>query len=141
MQPHNHNQPASELASFISSRCPRCRCGQVFSNGAYALKTQGMNGHCPTCGFRFEREPGYFYIAMFVSYAMNVVEIIGIALACNLAGLSLEYENLWKYISFIFAGVVLLSPLNFRYSRLIVLYWLSPGVYYDPDWRRRRKHD
>jgi len=99
-----------------------------------------MNQTCPACGLRFEREPGYFYIAMFVSYAMNVLQIIGIALACNLAGLSLEYENLWRYISFIFAGVVLFSPLNFRYSRLSVLYWLSPGVYYDPNWRSRKKH-
>ena len=31
-----------------------------------------MHERCPACGLQFEREPGYFVGAMYVSYALSV---------------------------------------------------------------------
>ena len=70
---------------------------------------------------------------MFVSYAMSVAEIISIAVATDVLGLNLSYENLWYYLLVIFSGVILLSPMNYRYSRVILLYFLTPGLHYDPN--------
>ena len=36
-----------------------------------------MNEVCPACGLRFEREPGYFLGAMYISYAMAVPLLAG----------------------------------------------------------------
>ncbi len=92
-----------------------------------------MNEHCPHCGLKFEREPGYFYVAMFVSYAMNVAEMITASVAAYIFGLSLEYDNLWYYVGLLFVTTVVCSPFNYRYSRMILLYWLSPGLHYEPE--------
>ena len=122
----------SELKAFVNAKCPRCRLGSVFTGAAYGFKVQRMKENCEVCNLKFEREPGYFYVAMFVSYAMNVAEIISISVAAYILGLDIVYENLWYFVFIIFAGVIIFAPFNYRYSRLVLLYWLSPGLYYDP---------
>lgn len=122
----------SQWDGVLQAKCPRCRIGKVFSGPAYGLKMQKMNLNCPHCNLKYEREPGYFYVAMFVSYAMSVAEMITIAVAAYILGLPLNFEHLWYYLSIIFAVVILLAPFNYRYSRMILLYWLTPGLNYDP---------
>ena len=91
-----------------------------------------MNEHCSHCRFKFEIEPGYFYAAMYVSYALNVAEIVITAiLAYYLSGKS---ENPMFYIGVIFIVIFLLSPFNYRYSRVILLHGLSPKVKYNPEY-------
>jgi len=122
----------SKLKAAIESKCPRCRRGQIFSGPMYAFSTQKMNEHCSHCGMKFEVEPGYFYAAMYVSYALNVSEIIAVALLTN--WLSGNSENPWVYIAVIFSAVILFSPFNYRYSRVILLHWLTPKVKYNPEY-------
>ncbi|WP_317040306.1 DUF983 domain-containing protein [Pedobacter insulae] len=97
-----------------------------------------MNEYCPHCGLKFEREPGYFYVAMFVSYAMNVAEMITISVAAYVFGLTLEYENLWYFVAILIGASVIFSPFNYRYARMILLYWLSPGLHYEPGRKLKR---
>ncbi len=122
-----------EWHGFTHAKCPRCRVGKVFSGATYGLKTQKMNEFCDHCGLKFEREPGYFYVAMFVSYAFNVAEMITVSVAAYILGLQLEYENLWLFVSMLFLTTVVFAPFNYRYSRMVLLYWLSPGLHYEPD--------
>lgn len=139
----NKNQEdyrVSHWEGLSQAKCPRCRVGKVFIGNTYGLKTQKMNVTCPHCGLRFEREPGYFYVSMFVSYAMNVAEMITIAIASYIFGLPLTYESLWYYVGILLVAVILLSPFNYRYSRMILLYWLSPGLHYEPE-RSRPKYN
>jgi uncharacterized protein (DUF983 family) len=123
----------SQWSAFSSAKCPRCRVGKVFNGPTYGFKIQKMNEYCPHCSLKFEREPGYFYVAMFVSYGMNVAEMIAVGIAANFFGLGLEYENLWYFVLLMFSATFLFAPLNYRYSRLVLLYWLSPGLHYDPN--------
>ncbi|MFC3559041.1 DUF983 domain-containing protein [Pedobacter jamesrossensis] len=127
-----NDPPLSVLRAFATCKCPRCRLGDVYSGSAYNFKQQKMKEVCSVCLLKFEREPGYFYVSMFISYAMNVAEIITIAVASYVLGLDIVYENLWYFVGIIFLGVALLSPFNSRYSRMILLYFLSPGLHYDP---------
>ncbi|PWS29087.1 DUF983 domain-containing protein [Pedobacter yonginense] len=125
----------AELTKFqavLQCKCPRCRKGDIFTGSAYAFRLQKTNINCPYCNLKFEREPGFFYVSMFVSYAMNVAEIISIGVASYVLGLALVYENLWYYVGLILLGVLLLSPINYRYSRVILLHWLTPGLGYVP---------
>ncbi|GAB2704818.1 hypothetical protein GCM10027037_32980 [Mucilaginibacter koreensis] len=123
--------PPHELKSALHAKCPKCRTGNMFANGLYSFSGQKMHEACPHCGFHFEIEPGYFYVAMFVSYALNVALLVTLGVGTYLLTQS---ENPWVYIPILFSAAFVLSPVNFRYSRVILLYWLTPGVHFE---RRR----
>lgn len=123
---------SSKIHAVIEARCPRCRRGKMFSSPMYAFKAQKMNEHCPHCGMKFEIEPGYFYGAMYVSYALNVAEILTVAILTNI--ISGNSESPMLYIGTIFTAIFLLSPFNYRYSRVILLHWLSPKIKYNPEY-------
>ena len=123
------NNP-SEFKSALSAKCPRCRTGNMFANKMYQLGGQKMHTDCPHCGFHFEIEPGYFYVAMFISYAMNVAEMVTLAVATYI--LTGNMESPWLYIGILLSVAFALAPFNFRYSRVILLYWLTPNLHYDP---------
>ncbi|WP_259070496.1 DUF983 domain-containing protein [Mucilaginibacter sp. X4EP1] len=116
--------------AIVHAKCPRCRRGNMFSTPMYSFHSQKMNTACPHCGLVFEREPGYFYVAMFVSYALFVAEMVTLAVAISVLTGS---HNPWVYVSIIVAVGVILSPFNFRYSRVLLLHWLTPGLHYHPE--------
>ena len=122
----------TEIKAFLKSKCPRCRCGNIFYGVIYGFKSYKMNKHCPHCAMKFEVEPGYFYAAMYVSYALNVLEGIAIGVLTYLITDKLDLGSVWIYLTTIIGGSILLSPFNFRYSRVILLYWLSPKIKYNP---------
>lgn len=127
----------TQLHALVHSKCPRCRRGKVFQNSMYGFKSQKMYDHCPHCNLKFEREPGYFYVAMFVSYGLNVVQmILSGMLAYFVTG---NTTNPWLYMAVIFPAVIILSPFNYRYSRLVLLHYLTPGLNYIPEMSRNRK--
>jgi hypothetical protein len=67
---------------------------------------------------------------MFVSYAMNVAQMVTFAVATYILTGS---ESPWLYIAILLGAAFILSPINFRYSRVILLYWLTPNLHYDPE--------
>lgn len=91
-----------------------------------------MNEHCPHCGLRFEVEPGYFYAAMYVSYAFSVGQVVTLGLVTAMVTHS---ESPWVYVSVLFAAILLFAPLNLRYSRLVLLHYLSPKIIYNPNYQ------
>jgi len=116
--------------AFVRARCPRCRRGDMFENSMYGFHGQVMFKSCSHCHLTYEIETGYYYVAMLVSYAMNVAEFISIAVALSVLTGS---DNPWLYTIVILTVAVILSPFNFRYSRVILLYWLTPGLRYHPE--------
>lgn len=130
--------PQMELSEFkaaCQAKCPRCRKGNIFIGNAYGLKIQKMNDRCDYCDLRFEREPGYFYVAMFVSYAFTVAEMITACLACYV--LTGNDSSFILYASVALLAVLISSPFNYRYSRVVLMYWLSPGLKYIPNLPRK----
>lgn len=120
----------SKLLAVAQSKCPRCREGKMFEGRAYGLKKQKMNELCPNCGFKFEIEPGYFYAAMYVSYAFSVAQVVILAL---LTAYFTHSESPWLYIVVLFLAILIFAPFNLRYSRLVLLHFLSPKVSYNPN--------
>lgn len=116
--------------AIVHAKCPKCRRGAMFATPMYGFKSQVMYKNCPHCGLEYEREPGYFYVAMLISYAMFVAEMVTLAVALHvLTGSS----NPWVYVVVIMSTGIILSPFNFRYSRVILLHWLTPGLHYHPE--------
>ncbi|WP_107829802.1 DUF983 domain-containing protein [Mucilaginibacter yixingensis] len=120
----------SQWKAMSQGRCPRCRRGRMFMGPAYTIGGNKMHEHCPHCGLTFEIEPGYFYAAMYVSYAFNVAEAVAMAIATSV--LSGGSDSPWLYLGVILVGCLLLAPFNYRYSRIVLLYWLSPKIHYQP---------
>ncbi|HLT88200.1 MAG TPA: DUF983 domain-containing protein [Sphingobacterium sp.] len=119
----------SRFTAMVQSKCPKCRVGKVFEGPVYGFKKQKMHEHCPHCGLRFEVEPGYFYAAMYVSYAFSVAEVVTLGLATAMLTKS---ESPWVYVSVLFAVILIFAPFNLRYSRLVLLHYLSPKIVYNP---------
>lgn len=125
-------EKVSKSYAMLHAKCPRCRKGNMFANSMYGFQAQKVNERCPYCGFLFEQEPGYFYVAMYASYALNVAEIVATVIATYV--FTGNTTSPWLYIFIIFGITVILAPFNFRYSRVMLLYWLTPKqVKYQPD--------
>ncbi|MGJ1195508.1 DUF983 domain-containing protein [Sphingobacterium spiritivorum] len=119
----------SKFSALTHSKCPRCRVGKVFEGKAYGFRRQKMNEFCPVCGVKFEVEPGYFYAAMYVSYAFSVAQIVSLAVATYIITRS---ESPWLYLGVLFFTTLIFAPFNFRYSRLVLLHYMTPKISYNP---------
>jgi uncharacterized protein (DUF983 family) len=117
---------------MLACKCPRCRIGKIFYGSPYSLKRQRTNQICPHCGLYFEIEPGYFYISMYISYAFTVIEVL---IAAFILYFLVESESPWFYCSVLIPLIIVLSPINYRYSRVVLLHLFSPSIRYDPTYR------
>ncbi|MFM8686623.1 MAG: DUF983 domain-containing protein [Bacteroidota bacterium] len=110
-------------SDLSQGRCSRCHTGSMFQYPATDLRrATRMHDDCPHCGFHFEIEPGFFWGAMYISYAFSVAVsvIFGVA-----AYLVFDDPALWVYCLCIFTPLLLLAPLSMRYSRVLMLHWFG----------------
>lgn len=114
---------ASKAEAIVRCRCPRCRKGKMFQYPAFHPKFAKMNKRCPVCNLQFEIEPGFFWGAMYFSYALNVAEMVAVAI---LTGMIFENPGPWLYVAVLVAAIILFMPWNFRYARVLMLHWISP---------------
>ncbi len=122
------------LYSVIWNKCPKCNKGDVFiTNNAYDLKRfDKMHETCSCCAERFEKEPGYFYGAMYVSYALMVGWfVITWSINTFVIDVSTGY-----YLAFLISTTILFVPLTFRISRLL---WMNFFVKFDKNKRNCKK--
>lgn len=124
-----HPKKPGAAGAFIAERCPRCRKGQMFQYPKYRLdKLLEMHEHCAVCGLRFERETGFYYGAMYVSYAFTVALVVSEFIFLN-AILGIKDATVWYAV--ILSSMFLMLPLFFRYSRVLYIR-LAGRVGYDP---------
>ncbi|TXK31145.1 DUF983 domain-containing protein [Pontibacter qinzhouensis] len=120
------SQKNSLLYSIVACKCPRCRDGNMFIEKAhYTTRFADMHTNCPCCGQAFEPEPGYYYGAMYVSFAINV--------AIFFITLLVLYQIVEEVSVAMMAGavavvVVGLLPVIFRISRSL---WISIFIRYE----------
>ncbi len=117
------------MYSVINNKCPKCHEGDFFVSGnSYDLANfSKMHPQCPVCAEPYEPEPGYYFGAMYVSYAINVAIMVTVWVGTDLLfknGLAIW----WLVLISIVAGLGL-TPLTFRWARLI---WINMFVKYDP---------
>jgi hypothetical protein len=94
-----------------------------------------MNEFCPHCGVRLEPEPGFYQGAMYVGYGFTVTLLIALSIIFYLF---FPEKSEWFHIG-VFVGImVLLIPLNYRYSRILYLYFFG-GIHYDARHAAARK--
>ena len=120
------SQKHSLLYSLATTKCPRCREGKMFLDGPlYSTKFADMHKYCPCCGQTFEPEPGFYYGAMYVSFAFNV----GIFLiAFFVMSQFIEEITMGMMIGVVAVLVVGFLPIIYRLSRAL---WIHIFVKYE----------
>lgn len=126
----------TKIYSILTFTCPRCQEGKLFvKSSAYSKGMTEMNKKCPHCGEPFEREPGFYYGAAYVSYALTVALWIAVLVALivfDAIGL-IEYSFTENPILFLSLGIgllLVLLPVLYRLSRAI---WINFFVKYRED--------
>ena len=73
---------------------------------------------CPACGLKFEREAGYFLGAMYISYGLGLIAIVGIGLLLwAFTHLTLMKITFWAILLFL-----PLAPTITLFSRVLWIY-------------------
>ncbi len=120
------------IYSTATNTCPRCHKGKVFTNRnpynlAHAFE---MNAQCPHCELKYEREPGFFYGALYVSYALMSGTFI-VWFVSDQVWLHLDTLTL---LALVIGTMALFFPVAFRWSRLI---WLNFFFKFDKSKREK----
>ncbi len=120
---------ASKFIATVQARCPQCHQGRLFQYKWWnVFKFSQMHENCPKCGLRYEVEPGFWFGAMYVSYAFTVGIMI-------LGGLIIYHgfgdPDAMGYVVPITITSLLMVPFNFRMARVLFIHLFS-GVDYRP---------
>ncbi|MFA1770626.1 DUF983 domain-containing protein [Rufibacter glacialis] len=84
-----------------------------------------MNKHCSCCGQSFEPEPGFYYGAMYVSFAFNVAVFL---VALFVLSQFVEEVTMGMLVGIVLVTVVGMLPIFFRLARVL---WISIFVRYE----------
>jgi uncharacterized protein (DUF983 family) len=132
--PVSESTSSQSIGSLIQRglrlRCPACGQGKIFRSWL------AMNDPCPSCGRKFDREPGYLLGSIYINYGMTAVLVVVMYFALYFSGTMTNQQRLLALI-----GFSLLFPLwFFRYARSL---WIAFDEQFDP-WpneKERREAD
>jgi hypothetical protein len=118
----------SKIYSIVRMVCPRCQEGPFFIAHPYNLRTVGeLHPNCPKCGLKYEKEIGFYYGAMYVSYGLGVTLFV----ACWLIfSLFFPGAPIAVQIVTISAVSLLTGPYFYALSKII---WANLFFSYDKD--------
>lgn len=83
-----------------------------------------MNETCPVCGIEYEREHGFFMMSIFFGYVLGFIVALPFVII-----LLLLNASILAYFVTLTVVLSILSPLIFRYSRVL---WLHLDELLDP---------
>jgi uncharacterized protein (DUF983 family) len=109
------------IIHILKNECPNCYKGKVFNdkNFFFSVGFPKMNEYCGNCHFKFEKEPGYFFGAMFVNYALTVGEgLVTYGIAHQFFTKTFDL----RIIPIISVVIIGLCFFNIRLSRMIWIY-------------------
>ena len=120
----------SLLGAMLACKCPRCREGNFFLSGIYNLKSfTKMHNFCPVCGVKIEPEPGYFWGAMYFSYALVVAICVPLVMIFFYFGWDRYFFSMAFCIMLVIGSLV---PIIFRFSRMLLIYTTAPYKKFGP---------
>ena len=116
----------SKLYSIFKMKCPRCHEGDFFEAHPYNLRKAGdIHVHCPKCNLKYSKEPGFYYGAMYVSYALGVALFVTLWTSFNLF---FPNTSVGIQIGTIITLTILLTPYLYALSKII---WANLFIKYE----------
>lgn len=118
----------NKLFSIFRFKCPKCHEGDFFESHMYDLSKLGhVLESCPKCKANYIPEPGFYFGAMYVAYAIGVALFVIIWASANWfftdvsAGLQ---------IILIIFSIFIFGPLIYAFSKII---WANMFIHFDKD--------
>lgn len=119
--------------STVANKCPRCHKGKVFeNNNPYSFKN-GLTMHdsCSECNLKYEREPGFFYGALYVSYAL----MSGIFIVWFLADLLWLHMEAVNLVIIVVSSMLLLFSVVYRTARIV---WMNFFIRFNKNFSNKK---
>lgn len=115
------------LVNILQTKCPRCHKGDLFEskNPYHFGKMTATKTHCQSCGLKYEIEPGFFFGAMYISYALNVALFVFFMLFVLDDKISTV-----RFLAYYGITSAILYPIIFRLSRTI---WAHILIKFEPN--------
>lgn len=98
------------MKAVIFGRCPNCYQGKIFRTFWQTHK------RCPVCNIVYEREMGYFVMAIFVAYVLDALLLLPLGIYL------FSRVSVVANITILFAVLLAITPLTYRYSRILWLH-------------------
>jgi hypothetical protein len=117
-QPDKHLK-GNLFMNIICEKCPHCAGEKVFLKRKKLFELPVMKERCEVCGYKYDREPGYFLGAMYLSYGLAVLQGIITFLICHFFFPAMA--TIWIPIS-IMVVIMLFSFRNYRLSRILYIH-------------------
>ena len=105
---------AQKWLALARQRCPRCCRSRIYAAGMH------MHRRCPVCDLLYEREPGYFMGALYISYGISSFVLM---LALLFAHLALPDFDLGWLVLILCVLYLPLVPMVTRYARVLWIYF------------------
>lgn len=117
----------SKAYSIFGFKCPRCHEGELYDHKILEFKGSfEMPKECAVCQQNYMPAPGFYYGAMFISYAIMGWFCLGFIGFCIFV-LDLSINASFAWLIFTYA---LMLVWIFRLSRAI---WINVNVKYNPE--------
>ncbi|HXZ41743.1 MAG TPA: hypothetical protein VEG68_13450 [Terriglobales bacterium] len=113
------------VVAMLRQLCPRCRAATIFRKSIFAGFPR-MWEQCPNCRLKFEREPGYFLGAMYISYGLALITIAGL-------GVLLWAVTRWSLLKITLWAVLLFLPLAPTITLFSRVLWIYLDQAVDPE--------
>lgn len=107
------------IRNVYKEKCPKCKEGATFKKKTALFNIPEMNASCSSCNYRFEREPGYFIGAMYLSYGLALVQG---AITYILIYLFLPPLYVGWTLFFVILTFFLFAKKNYKWSRILYIY-------------------
>lgn len=125
----------SKLYSIFKMKCPRCQEGDFFVSHPYDLSKAGdTHENCPKCDLKYSKEPGFYYGAMYVSYALGVALFVTLWVSFNLFFPSVTVG--WQIATIVVASLVT-APYLYALSKII---WANFFIRFDEEKEKQEVH-
>lgn len=116
----------NKIYSIVHMKCPRCQEGDFLISHPYDLKHTGdIHETCNVCGLKYAKEPGFYYGAMYVAYALGVALFVTLWTSF---GLFFPGTDTWVQIATIIGVTIIGAPYIFALSKII---WANMFIHYD----------
>ncbi len=103
----------------LQNKCPNCGEGKVFKKSTGIIRMPIMFEKCEKCTYKFDREPGYFLGALYISYGFAVLQAIIAFVICYALFPSLS--TFWQ-ISIILFTLLIFAKTNFKIARILYIH-------------------
>lgn len=107
------------LMRIINEKCPNCGKSDVYEKKKKFLELPVMKEDCDSCHYHFDREPGYFLGAMYISYGLAVLQGL---LTFLLLYIFLPNIPTISVVISILVVICLFSMKNYKLSRIIYIH-------------------